>query len=487
MRMYFLFTGYYCCRKRKSHMMNESQIRIVFDKSLFDGRNGDEKKATISSIFDAFLCMTGFLDYEIQLNISKTNYQENCKTISFYTDNEKDPAILFLTELPDEQTIHCVSDEREAKFQTSSMKIGQMNREWIKCIICSIFRKLKEIQTQYTDVINLFISERLWEIYALTQFCEENILIRNYICNRCQETIKASENIKTSEDHFLFLCIELKYLSLINREKGRDQQEDFQLCRELKYLSDNALKTYSKTNRPVFIKLAAMILGGLNNPDYAEKYYLNYLSILRGNRKALYREYAKVYYDVGKIYETYSDRGSFVLSSVYKAAGYFKESYEYDPHYYRALYKCILSPEKKEIRIEDIKMLIKLHSMLQELKCDIQATLRVYLYDYKVMNHICAYRIRKKWGTKVEQNQLTDLVLEYEKIMTVWDMMGLNDIKGSVEGLDKYLKTKIREILDLILTLREQGAEEEFQLKRNRLFKPEVFNPDKRTTAVVRA
>ena len=144
--------------------------------------------------------------------------------------------------------------------------------------------------------------------------------------------------------HFLYTIIYLRYLNLsllndnysyYNKYKNKNNQKLMDLYGEI-------AQYYQKTNRPIFIKLAGMISSEMGNVDYSEKAGNQYIGLLLKEGNAT-REIGRTFYNLGVLYEKYSNRGTYNLSTIYTAL-----------KYYNIAHKYLDELEKEYIQIESI-------------------------------------------------------------------------------------------------------------------------------------
>ena len=120
--------------------------------------------------------------------------------------------------------------------------------------------------------------------------------------------------------HFLYTILYLRYLNLsllndnysyYNKYKNKNNQKLMDLYGEI-------AQYYQKTNKPIFIKLAGMISSEMGNVDYSEKTGNQYIGLLLKEGNAT-REIGRTFYNLGVLYEKYSNRGTYNLSTIYTA------------------------------------------------------------------------------------------------------------------------------------------------------------------------
>lgn len=475
--------------------MSRRKITITYSDKMFDS---SEKRASVNTVLDAFGCICGFYADDILFvkEQSKKAYSNNSISLPEQANHSNDYFIISLQAISKAEETNSLNNSLDNKsgyppdnnvdmdfLQLDSSEDEEKNNsDPLLGTLQKIFTRLITKLPQLKRVIDFFLNNRLWEFAILSQTYSNNSNAKGFVANKCNDIVDGAEITEADKNdtHFIYTILYLKYLNLFlsNNDYSLNNKFGSSTTKDLRDLFDETIQFYQKTNSAVFVKLSGMVLAEMGNLDYSEKMYNRYIGLILKEGNVI-REIGKAFYDLGHIYENYSRRGSYTLSTIYQASNYYDMAYEYDQGNYRAWYKKALPPHMNKISSDNIEALMRLRNALDQIVEEGSETLRAHLYRYKITNHLLVYSINTWQNSENNQKYVDELENEYSQIELIWKYLCPNYVGDLwLNELKRYLNSRIREVADLLLTLRSNGINEDFLRKRSQIQKTEISEND---------
>ena len=441
--------------------MSRSLITFIYKDEVFEF---SKQRTSINTVLDAFSSICGFYADDILLEKENTKKVHANDDIYFSRsqDNENNHYIISIPAILKAENIINLNNNLDSEYECPLDEILQV-----------LFKEVIKKIPQLERVINIFLDNKLWEIAILSQICSSNVDARTDLANKCSaavSNINITENDK-KDTHFIYTILYLKYLSLslLNDNNSHYNKYKYKNNQKLINLYNEIAQYYQKTNRPIFIKLVAMISSEMGNVGYSEKASNQYIGLLLKEGNAT-REIGRTFYNLGVLYEKYSNRGTYNLRTIYTALKYYNIAHERNKEDFMAWYKMACPPYENISNI--IAELMRLRDALDKIIEEGRDTFQMYLYRYKIINHLLVHNINTRVDTKDAHKYLDELEKGYTQIKSIWKYLYThNDDELWLNELKQYIDIRVREKADLSLTLREEGISENFIKKRSKIKK----------------
>jgi len=449
--------------------MSRNLISIIYSDEMFEFST---KTASINTVIDAFGYICGFYadDILFMKENAKKSYANDDNYSTRQPSNENNRYIIPFPAISKAKNINSPNNNLDGKSDYS-LDEEKDRRESLPEILQIIFNEIIKKYPNLERVINFFLDNRLWEIAILSQICSSNVDARTDLANKCSAAISNINITETDKNdiHFIYTILYLRYLnlSLLNDNNSHYNKYKYKNNQKLINLLYEIVQYYQKTNRPIFMKLAGMISSEMGNVNYSEKAGKEYIVLLLKEGNAT-REIGRTFYNLGVLYEKYSNRGTYNLSTIHIALKYYNIAHKYNQSDFMAWYKMAWRPYKNISNI--IPELMRLRDAQDQIIKEGRDTFQMYLYRYKIINHLQVYNINTWNDTKDAHKCLDELEKGYTQIESIWKYLyNHNDDELWLNELKQYINIRVREIADLLLTLREEGISENFIKKHSKI------------------
>lgn len=438
--------------------MSRSLITFIYKDEMFEF---SKQRTSVNTVLDAFSSICGFYADDILLEKENTKKVHANDDIYFprSQDNENNHYIISIPAILKAENIINLNNNLDSEYECPLDEILQV-----------LFKEVIKKIPQLERVINIFLDNKLWEIAILSQICSSNVDARTELANKCSaavSNINITENDK-KDTHYIYTILYLKYLSisLLNDNNSHYNKYKYKNNQKLINLYNEIAQYYQKTNRPIFIKLGAMISSEMGNIAYSEKAGNQYIGLLlkEGNTT---REIGRTFYNLGVLYEKFSNRGTYNLTTIYTALKYYNMAHERNKEDFMAWYKMAWPPYENASNI--IAELMRLQDALDKIIEDGRDTFQMHLYRFKIISHVLSHNLSTWSIYKNAHKYLDELEKGYTQIESIWkylythnnDELWLNELK-------QYIDIRVLEAANSYLAFCERDSIPKNYIKKSK-------------------